>query len=222
MSILFLDIVYHGDGIPEWFTNRSTTEHHVKVELPSNWCFNKFRGYGTCVVFKGKNPCKFKGYSVKNFDGAYLSSKKNLQNYHFQNEVIGIQDSYMIWLHYTSNIWELEEAKNFLTFGFEENNEDVEVKECGVRLICDEDIEREADWSMLQGLPTPTQHGATPLMSNMLEKDQTGVEKIYQQLTSLKDVLKVADVAEAVLFFACRESGFITGHDLVIDGGFTL
>ena len=51
------------------------------------------------------------------------------------------------------------EAKNFVTFSLEENNEDVEVKEFGVRLICDEDIEQEADLSMLQGLPTPTQHG---------------------------------------------------------------
>nr|GEV60852.1 NB-ARC domains-containing protein [Tanacetum cinerariifolium] len=43
-----------------------------------------------------------------------------------------------------------EEAKNFVTFGFEENNEDVEVKEFGVRLICDEDLELEADLSILE------------------------------------------------------------------------
>ncbi|GKB94475.1 (-)-isopiperitenol/(-)-carveol dehydrogenase, mitochondrial-like protein [Tanacetum coccineum] len=64
---------------------------------------------------------------------------------------------------------------------------------------------------------------ATALMSNMLEKDRTEVEKIYQPLTCLKDaVLKVEDVTEAVLFLACGESGCITGHDLVIDGGFSL
>ncbi|GJU00319.1 (-)-isopiperitenol/(-)-carveol dehydrogenase, mitochondrial-like protein [Tanacetum coccineum] len=64
---------------------------------------------------------------------------------------------------------------------------------------------------------------ATALMSNMLEKDRTEVEKIYQPRTCLKDaVLNVEDVAEAVLFLACGESGCITGHDLVIDGGFSL
>nr|GFA12581.1 NB-ARC domains-containing protein [Tanacetum cinerariifolium] len=54
---------------------------------------------------------------------------------------------------------EWKEAKKFITFCFEENNEDVEVKECGVRLICGEDLEQQTDLSMLQGLPTPTQHG---------------------------------------------------------------
>nr|GEZ89427.1 (-)-isopiperitenol/(-)-carveol dehydrogenase, mitochondrial-like [Tanacetum cinerariifolium] len=64
---------------------------------------------------------------------------------------------------------------------------------------------------------------ATPLMNNQREKEATEVEKMFQPLTSLKDViLKAEDVAEAVLFLASGESGFITGHDLVIDGGFTL
>ncbi|GKC90299.1 NB-ARC domains-containing protein, partial [Tanacetum coccineum] len=154
---------YHGNSIPEWFTNRSA-ENHVKVELPSDRRFNKFRGYGTCVVFKRKNPFStFEGYSVKNFDGASLITHDyfpdSFENY-FQNEMIGIQDSYMIWLRYTVlETWEWGEAKNFVTFCFEENNEDVEVKECGVRLICDEDIQQGRDLSMLQGLQTPTQDG---------------------------------------------------------------
>ncbi|XP_071713916.1 (+)-cis,trans-nepetalactol synthase NEPS1-like [Rutidosis leptorrhynchoides] len=63
---------------------------------------------------------------------------------------------------------------------------------------------------------------ATPLMCNMLGKEVMEVEKVHDNMTSLKDlVLKVEDVAEAVLFLACSESGFITGHDLVVDGGFT-
>ncbi|PWA81671.1 NB-ARC domains-containing protein [Artemisia annua] len=157
------DIVYHGNSIPEWFKNRST-ENHVKVELPSDWCFNKFKGFGTCVVFKCKKPRKIKGYTVKNFDGTFVV--KSLGNYYLilidnyiENAVIGNKDSYMIWLHYTLDTWRWKEAKHFVTFCFEENNEDVEVKECGVRLICDEDIQQERDVTMLQGLPIPTQHG---------------------------------------------------------------
>ncbi|PWA72045.1 NB-ARC domains-containing protein [Artemisia annua] len=156
-----IDIVYHVNSIPEWFTNRST-ENHVKVELPSDWCYDKFRGYGICVVFKCKKPHKYKGYAIKNFDGAsmnpYFCFPIFIENY-FHKEVIEIQDSYMIWLHYARDKSKWEEAKNFVTFCFEENNEDVEVKECGVRLICDEDLEQETDLSMLQGLPTPTQNG---------------------------------------------------------------
>ncbi|GJT60631.1 NB-ARC domains-containing protein [Tanacetum coccineum] len=148
----YLNIAYHGSSIPEWFTYRST-ENHVKVELPSDWCYNKFRGYGTCVVFKCKRPRKYKGYSVKNFDGASLILEES-----FKDEVIGIHESYMI-LCYRRNRPGWKEAKNFVTFCFQENNEDVEVKECGVRLIGDEDIEQERDLSMLQGLPIPTKHG---------------------------------------------------------------
>ncbi|GJS90202.1 NB-ARC domains-containing protein [Tanacetum coccineum] len=115
------------------------------------------------VLFSSaKRLRKFKGISVKNFDGAYIV--KNFFSYDFkeflEEEVIGTQDSYMIWLCYMRLSRGWNKAKKFVTFSFfEENNEDVEVKECGVRLIYDEDIEKEADLSMLQGLPTPTQHG---------------------------------------------------------------
>ncbi|GKB35742.1 NB-ARC domains-containing protein [Tanacetum coccineum] len=146
---------YHGNSIPEWFTNRST-ENHVKVELPSDWCYDKYRGHGTCVVIKRKKSSKLKGYSVKNFDGALL-----VKEHYFPNIIENYLKDEVILLHYTKSTWEWKEAKNFVTFCFAENNEDVEVKECGVRLICDEEIQQEADLSMLQGLPTPTtQHGA--------------------------------------------------------------
>ncbi|GJU41489.1 NB-ARC domains-containing protein [Tanacetum coccineum] len=153
-----LDIVYHGNSMPEWFTNR-ITENLVKVELPSD----KIRGFGTCVVFKCKKPhkCIYKGYTVKNFDGALITTYyfPSVLEQFWKDEVIGIHDSYMMWLHYTKYLRKWNKAKNFVTFSFVENNEDYEVKECGVRLICDEDIKQEADLSIFQGLPTPTQHG---------------------------------------------------------------
>ncbi|KAI3724133.1 hypothetical protein L2E82_35900 [Cichorium intybus] len=63
---------------------------------------------------------------------------------------------------------------------------------------------------------------ATPLMCNLLGAEATEVEKFVEPFTSLKGVvLKAEDVAEAVLFLASGESGFITGHDLAVDGGFT-
>ncbi|GKE51602.1 hypothetical protein Tco_1486758, partial [Tanacetum coccineum] len=68
-------------------------------------------------------------------------------------------ESYMIRFHYMLGVDGWEEAKNFVTFGFEPNDEDVEVKEFGVRLICDEDIQEGAESSMLHCLPTPTTHG---------------------------------------------------------------
>ncbi|GJR88583.1 NB-ARC domains-containing protein [Tanacetum coccineum] len=158
----FLNIIYHGNSIPAWFTNRSR-ENHVKVELPSDWCYDKnFRGFGTCVVFKCKKPFStFEGISVKNFDGTSLYPDGYIDGDYFQDpfdktvwsdnylpnvfkdflrkEVRGIHESYMIWLHYTNSIRGWEEVKNFVTFCLKENNEDVEVEEFCVRLVCDED-----------------------------------------------------------------------------------
>lgn len=45
---------------------------------------------------------------------------------------------------------------------------------------------------------------------------------VYGALSSLKGVeLRVEDVAESVLFLASDGSRFVTGHDLVVDGGLT-
>ncbi|GJV77760.1 hypothetical protein Tco_1509344 [Tanacetum coccineum] len=143
-SIERMDIIYDGNSIPEWFTNKSMG-NHVKVELPSEWCFNKFRGFGTCVVFKRKKPFRtFEGYSVKNFDGSSFGRffPYNHREY-FEGKPIKINESYMIWLHYTSDTWEeWKEAKNFVTFCFLEN-ENIEVKECGARVVSDEDLEQD-------------------------------------------------------------------------------
>nr|GEY11734.1 (-)-isopiperitenol/(-)-carveol dehydrogenase, mitochondrial-like [Tanacetum cinerariifolium] len=60
----------------------------------------------------------------------------------------------------------------------------------------------------------------TPLLNRYEETKKK--KKVYEGLTSLKGVeLCVEDVAEAVVFLASDVSSFITGHDLVVDGGLT-
>ncbi|XP_019182019.1 PREDICTED: (-)-isopiperitenol/(-)-carveol dehydrogenase, mitochondrial-like [Ipomoea nil] len=60
----------------------------------------------------------------------------------------------------------------------------------------------------------------TPMILANPEKASSYVEKIYGPLTSLKGITSdVKHVANAVLFLASDDSAFITGHDLVVDGG---
>ncbi|XP_050257593.1 (+)-cis,trans-nepetalactol synthase NEPS1-like [Quercus robur] len=61
---------------------------------------------------------------------------------------------------------------------------------------------------------------ATPMSCDALGMDAEQVEKIFEPTSSLKGVvLKVRDVANAVLFLASEDSGFVTGLDLKVDGG---
>lgn len=61
---------------------------------------------------------------------------------------------------------------------------------------------------------------ATPLMCNAFDKNPEEIECLFQPRTNLKDsVLKVNDVAQAVLFLVSDDSAFITGHNLMVDGG---
>ncbi|GJX70659.1 NB-ARC domains-containing protein [Tanacetum coccineum] len=143
-SVESTDIIYAGNSIPEWFTDKSMG-NHVKVDLPSDWCYDKFKGFGTCVVFKRKKPCRFIGnYSIENFDGASLGDY--FRDDRFEGNPIRIHESYMIWQHYEKNTrctqrW--KKAENFVTFCFEENNEDIQVKEFGVRLLYHGDLQQD-------------------------------------------------------------------------------
>ncbi|CAI9102248.1 OLC1v1000489C1 [Oldenlandia corymbosa var. corymbosa] len=60
----------------------------------------------------------------------------------------------------------------------------------------------------------------TPLICNISGRSKEELEKFFQKTTDLTDrALGVDHVAEAVLFLASDDSGFITGHNLMVDGG---
>ena len=49
------------------------------------------------------------------------------------------------------------------------------------------------------------------------------LESMYETDMSLKGAsLKAKHVADAVLFLACNESEMVTGHDLLVDGGYRI
>ncbi|KAG4967525.1 hypothetical protein AAZX31_12G088300 [Glycine max] len=60
----------------------------------------------------------------------------------------------------------------------------------------------------------------TPMSKTFLNTDDEGIAALYSNLKGT--VLKPQDVAEAVLYLGSDESKYVSGHDLVVDGGFTV
>ncbi|XP_061357984.1 borneol dehydrogenase, mitochondrial-like [Gastrolobium bilobum] len=61
---------------------------------------------------------------------------------------------------------------------------------------------------------------ATPLAKDFFKLDDEGVHGVYSNLKGTDLVPK--DVAEAALYLGSDESKYVSGHNLVIDGGFTV
>lgn len=158
-----LDVLFYQNRIPQWFTKRSVGDR-IKVELPQGWCYDKFMGYETYVVFMAKKSYGSKanygqpGYSVRNYDKALLNDII-VRPIHITSNIMSMNiGSYVTWFHYSTSNPSWMDAKNFVTFSFR-GFANIEVKECGVRIICQEDIMEEKSLNMMQGLLNPTQDG---------------------------------------------------------------
>ncbi|EXC01954.1 hypothetical protein L484_018869 [Morus notabilis] len=64
---------------------------------------------------------------------------------------------------------------------------------------------------------------ATPLANNFARLDHDGLENLANLNSNLKHVtLKAEDVANAALYLESDEGRHVSGHNLLIDGGFSI
>ncbi|KAG6772431.1 hypothetical protein POTOM_023838 [Populus tomentosa] len=64
---------------------------------------------------------------------------------------------------------------------------------------------------------------ATPLAKQVIGLDDEHLENLMHALGTLKGVtLQAEDVANAALYLASDEARYVSGHNLFIDGGFTI
>ncbi|XP_004506206.1 borneol dehydrogenase, mitochondrial-like [Cicer arietinum] len=61
---------------------------------------------------------------------------------------------------------------------------------------------------------------ATPLAKKFFKLDDEGIQGVYSNLKGVN--LVPEDVAEAALYLGSDESKYVSGHNLVVDGGFTV
>ena len=76
------------------------------------------------------------------------------------------------------------------------------------------------DWAQHNILVNSVSPGsiATAMSSRMRERDPEGFDRRVRRVPVQRHA-KVEDVANAVVFFAGEESGYVTGRDLLVDGG---
>nr|XP_043631492.1 disease resistance protein RPV1-like [Erigeron canadensis] len=153
-------LLLQGSRIPPWFTSRCTGTS-IDVKVPPQWRCNKSKRYCVCVTYRPKEVHYFRRhswleYKVRNSDGTDIDHCYIQLETPFSSKSEEFIGTDMIWLHYyTPKVEAWEKAIDFISFSFI-TEVDIELKECGARLLCDEeDMEDQQRYlGMIQDFPS--------------------------------------------------------------------
>ncbi|KAM5552055.1 hypothetical protein ABKV19_026758 [Rosa sericea] len=151
------EIVIPGSNIPEWFSHRRVGRS-LSVSLPADWNNKRFLGFALCAVFvlRKHHRDKLSREEFKTFnathhlvcclklDGRKLEVYGRQPAFRFSEEFCQVKSDHM-WLFYVSHDkyfgtewW--HNSCSQVEFFFETRGLGLKVKECGVRLIYEQDV----------------------------------------------------------------------------------
>lgn len=134
-------LLLSGCVIPKWFSNQNIGDC-VRVELPPQWSSHKMKGFAIAAIFTPTNLNSCKGREIgvlchmRSFD-CISATDFGIRTKIFPNEIRSIQSD-QIWLSFWTSVAASVKAKDYIELSFETCGIDGEVKQCGLRLLYDE------------------------------------------------------------------------------------
>lgn len=61
----------------------------------------------------------------------------------------------------------------------------------------------------------------TPMLSRRMEEEGEAIAKMFIKMHAMERLGRPEEVATVALFLACADSSFVTGQDIIVDGGLT-
>ncbi|XP_050253813.1 uncharacterized protein LOC126699887 isoform X2 [Quercus robur] len=142
------DYVFPHMSVPDWFSNRSFCSD-IRIKLPSNLQREgRWMGIAVCAYYTVQERPAISGdnkdlTSFLNFYNPLVSHRVCLTRHRVfqESKDIFLESSHRILVFYIPHVLLRLEKCRHIGASFEHNKPDVQVKECGLRLVYEEDVE---------------------------------------------------------------------------------
>ncbi|KAF3952520.1 hypothetical protein CMV_021928 [Castanea mollissima] len=143
------DYVFPHTTVPSWFCNRSFCSD-IRIRLPANLqCDGRWMGIAVCAYYTVHKQPAISGdnkdlTSFLNFYNPLISRRVHLTRHKVfqESKDIFVESSHRILVFYIPHVLlRLDECQH-IGASFEHNKPDVQVKECGLRLVYEQDVEK--------------------------------------------------------------------------------